>query len=100
MRSASSIASILLARAPQEDRTVAHSPLARPLHSTVLFVTHDRLTLSHVHNVADANSVVQLLVEEPVLELLRLPPRPSLSRNRRNTSSSVAIGGLRPKRSP
>src|ERR1035437_9177802 len=100
MRSASSIASILLARAPQEDRTVAHSPSARPLHSTILFVTHDRLTLSHVHNVADATSVVQLLVEDPVVELLWLPARPSLSRNRRNTSSSVGVVGLRPNRSP
>ena len=65
-----------------------------------VFVTHDRITLSHMHDVADPHSVVHLLVEDPVVELLRLPVRPSLLRNRRNTSSSVDAVGLRPNRSP
>ena len=76
--------------APQGDRTVAHSPFAWPLHSTELFVTHVPVTCS----------VTQLVIEEPVVELPRLPVRPSLSRSRRNTSSSVGIFGLRPDRSP
>ena len=54
----------------------------------------------NMHDVADPNSVAQLLVEDPVVELLRLPVRPSLLRNRRNTSSSVDAIGLRPNRSP
>ena len=63
---------------------------AWPLHSTELFVTHVPVTCS----------VTQLVIEEPVVELLRLPVRPSLSRSRRNTSSSVGIFELRPDRSP
>src|SRR5438552_15571444 len=35
---------ILSARAPQGDRTVAHSPFAWPLHSTGLFVSHVPVT--------------------------------------------------------
>jgi hypothetical protein len=53
-----------------------------------------------VHDLANANSVAQLLVDEPLIDWFWLSVRPSLSRNRRNTPSSVDEVGLRPSRSP
>jgi hypothetical protein len=42
-----------------------------------------------LNTTADANSVVQLFVDEFHADCLRLSARPSLSRNRWNTASSV-----------
>jgi Phosphopantetheine attachment site len=41
----------------------------------------------------------QLIAEDRVVDRLRLPARPNLSRSRRNTASSVCKLGLRPVRS-
>src|ERR1700730_11101323 len=56
-------------------------------------------TVFVLNTTADANSVVQLLVDEFRADCLRLSARPSLSRNRWNTASSVGTARLRPYRS-
>jgi hypothetical protein len=59
----------------------------------------ENLTTTLCTTVATPNSVAQLLVDNPLFDWCRLAARPSLLRNRRNTSSSVGTFGLRPSRS-
>ena len=59
----------------------------------------ENFTTTLCTTVATPNSVAQLLVDNPLFDWCRLAARPSLLRNRRNTSSSVGTFGLRPSRS-
>ena len=56
----------------------------------------ENFTTTLCTTVATPNSVAQLLVDNPLFDWCRLAARPSLLRNRRNTSSSVGTFRLRP----
>ena len=95
---------ILYGFARPRDRWFADSPLEGDRLEPSLFLQNGKLapenfTTTLCTTVATPNSVAQLLVDNPLFDWCRLAARPSLLRNRRNTSSSVGTFGLRPSRS-